>query len=180
MRQGHFFLRREGVLGIGHRIVFLFHQRITFAISPSYAVNDLPEVHVKWSVILMAPLGPVIFSTLWMKGQFLHCERAHLKVAGWSLVSNEPLTKKSCPCFCNVWMKLVEVAKRQYQSLNGFGLIETFLRMIDLTAWLWGWNVRVNGMQSVFSFSAVFNADCRSICWARYEILDVWLMRRLI
>ena len=33
-------------------------------------------------------------------------------------------------------MKLVEVAKRQYQSLNGFGLIETFLRMIDLTAWL--------------------------------------------
>ena len=68
-------------------------------------------------------------------------------------------------------MILVEVAKRQYQSLNGFGLIETFLGMIDLTAWLWGWNVRVNGMQSVFSFSAVFNADCRSICWARYEIL---------
>ena len=128
-------------------------------------------MHVKWSVILMAPLGPVIFSTLWMKGQFLHRERAHLKVSGWSLVSNELLTKKSCPCFCNVWMKLVEVAKRQYQSLNGFGLIETFLRMIDLTAGLWGWNVRVNGMQSVFSFSAVFNADCRSICWARYEIL---------
>ena len=97
-----------------------------FAIIASYAVNDLPEVHVKWSLILMALLGPVIFSTLWMKGQFLHCERAHLKVSGWSLVSNELLTKKSCPCFCNVWMKLLEVAKRQYQSLNGFGLIETF------------------------------------------------------
>ena len=29
-----------------------------------------------------------------------------------------------------------------------------FLRKIDLTAWLWGWNVRVNGMRSKFSFSA--------------------------
>ena len=26
----HFFLRREGVLGIGHLVVFLFHQRITY------------------------------------------------------------------------------------------------------------------------------------------------------
>ena len=39
-------------------------------------------------------LGPEIFSTLWMKGQVLHCERAHLKVTGWSLVWYELLTKK--------------------------------------------------------------------------------------
>ena len=71
-----------------------------------------------------------------MKGQFLHRERAHLKVSGWSLVSNELLTKKSCPCFCNVRMKLVEAAKRLYQSLNGFGLIEIFIIMMDLTAGL--------------------------------------------
>ena len=30
----------------------------------------------------------------------------------------------------------MEVEKRQYQSLNGFGLIETFLIMMDLTAGL--------------------------------------------
>ena len=30
MRLCHFFLRREGVLGIGHLVVFLFHQRITY------------------------------------------------------------------------------------------------------------------------------------------------------
>ena len=32
--------------------------------------------------------------------------------------------------------------------------------MIDLTTWLWEWNVRVNGMLWVFFFSAVFSADC--------------------
>lgn len=30
MRPRHFFLRREGVLGIGHVVVFLFHQYMTF------------------------------------------------------------------------------------------------------------------------------------------------------
>ena len=30
MRPCHFFLRREGVLGIGHLVVFLFHQCITY------------------------------------------------------------------------------------------------------------------------------------------------------
>ena len=54
----------------------------------------MAEVHVKWSMILMDLLGPDIFSTLWMKGQVLHRERAHLKVPDWSLVWNELLTKK--------------------------------------------------------------------------------------
>ena len=54
----------------------------------------MAEVHVKWSVILMDLLGPDIFSSLWMKGQVLHCERARLKVPDWSLVWNELLTKK--------------------------------------------------------------------------------------
>ena len=54
----------------------------------------LAEVHVEWSVILMDLLGPDIFSMLWMKGQVLHRERAHLKVPDWSLVWNELLTKK--------------------------------------------------------------------------------------
>ena len=39
----------------------------------------LAEVHVKWSVILMDLLGPDIFSTLCMKGQVLHRERAQFE-----------------------------------------------------------------------------------------------------
>ena len=39
-------------------------------------------------------LDPDVFSTLWMKGQLLHRERAHMKVPGCSLVWNELLTKK--------------------------------------------------------------------------------------
>ena len=41
MRPCHFFLRRESVLGIGHLVVFLFHQCITFKVIASYAVNDI-------------------------------------------------------------------------------------------------------------------------------------------
>ena len=54
----------------------------------------LAEVRVKWSVILMDLLGHDISSTLWIKGQVLHRERAHLKVPGWLLVWNELVTKK--------------------------------------------------------------------------------------
>ena len=57
--------------------------------------------------------------------------------------------------------KIVPVSESFWSNLK-------FLRMIDLTAWLWGWNVRVNGMRSVFSFSAVCSADCRLICWAQW------------
>ena len=43
-----------------------------------------------------------------------------------------------------------------------------FFRIMDFTAWLWGWNVRVNGILLLFSFWDVCSADCRSICWARW------------
>ena len=89
-------------------------------------------------------LGPDIFSTLWMKEQVLHRERVHLKVPDWSLVWNELLTK-TLPMFLS-----------RLNEISG-------------GAWLWGWNVRVNGMRSLFSFSAVRNADRRSICWAPLE-----------
>ena len=122
----------------------------------------LAEVHVKWSVILMDLLGPDIFSTLWTKGQVLHRERAHLKVPDWSLVWNELLTKKLPMLLSRLneisggCEKIVTVSESFWSNLK-------FLRIIDLTAWLWRWNVRVNGMRSVFSFSVVFSADCRSI-----------------
>ena len=107
-------------------------------------------------------LGPDIFCTLWMKEQVLHRERAHLKVPDWSLVWSVLLTKR-LPMFLSRlneisagYEKIVLVSESFWSNLN-------FLRMVDLTAWLWGWNVKVNGMQSVFSFSAVCSADCRSI-----------------
>ena len=144
MRPCHFFQRREGVLGIGHLVVFLFHQYITCC-------------NKSW---------PEIFLTLWMKGKLLHRDRAHLKVPGWSLVWNELLTKK-LPMFSSRlneitgdYEKIAPVSESFWSNLN------FKLRMIDLTAWLWGWNVRVNGMRLVFSFSAACSADCRSIRWA--------------
>ena len=101
-------------------------------------------------------LGPDIFCTLWMKEQVLHRERAHLKVPDWSLVWSVLLTKR-LPMFLSRlneisggYEKIVPVSESFWSNLK-------FLRMIDLTAWLWGWNVRVNGMQSVFSFSAHLN-----------------------
>ena len=42
MRPNRSFLRREGVLGIGHLIVFLFYQCIAFCIS--YATDDIGGV----------------------------------------------------------------------------------------------------------------------------------------
>ena len=43
-----------------------------------------------------------------------------------------------------------------------------FFRMMDFTACLWGWNVRVNGILLLFSFRDICSADCWSICWARW------------
>ena len=49
---------------------------------------------MKRSVILLDRLGPNILSAFWTKGQVLHRERAHLKVPGFSIVLNVPLTRK--------------------------------------------------------------------------------------
>ena len=100
------------------------------------------EVHVKWSVILMDPLVWDIFSTLWMKGQVLHHERVHLKVPDWSLVWNELLTKK-LPMFLSRLNEISGGCEKIVPVSESFWSNLKFLRMIDLTAWLWGWNVRV-------------------------------------
>ena len=139
----------------------------------------LAEVHLKWSVIVMDLSGPDIFSALWMKGQVFHRERAHLKVSGWSLVCNELLTKQ-LPTFLSRLNEVSGGFEKKVPVSESFWSNWKFLRMIDLTTWLWGRNVRVNGMRSVFSISAVCNADCPSIYWARYGILDVGWMRRWI
>ena len=125
----------------------------------------LAEVHVKWSVILMDLLGSDIFSTLWMKGQILHRERVHLKVSGWSLVLNELRTKK-LPLFMSRLNEISGDCEKIVPVSESFCSNLKFLGMIDLTVWLW--NVRVNGIRLVFSFSAVCSAYCRPICWAQW------------
>ena len=58
-----------------------------------------------------------------MKRQVLHCERAHLKVPGCSLVLSALLTKK-LPTFSSRLNEIrVEVAKRFFQSRDHFGVI---------------------------------------------------------
>ena len=127
----------------------------------------MAEVHVKCSVIFMDLLGPDIISPLWMKGQVLQSKRAHLKVPDWSLVLNELVTKK-LPIFLSLlneisggYEKILPVSESFWSNLK-------LLRMMDLTAWLWEWNVRLNGIRSVFSYSTVCSAICRSIFWARW------------
>ena len=92
----------------------------------------LAEVHVKWSVIFMDLLDFDIFrSTLWMKGQVLHCEQAHLKVPGWSLVWNELLTKK-LPVFLSRLNKISGGYEKIVLVSESFGSNLKFLRMTNL------------------------------------------------
>ena len=86
MRACHFFLLREGVLGIGHPVVFLFHQCITFC--------NKCKLYNKWHKCnLCGSLGSRYFLYV-MNERTTHRERAHLNVPGWSLVWNELPTKK--------------------------------------------------------------------------------------
>ena len=127
----------------------------------------LAEVQVKWSVILMDRLGPDNFSTLQMKGHVLHRARAHLKVPGCWLVWNALLTKK-LPMFLSRLNEINGGCEKILPVSGSFWSNLKFFRMMDFTAWLWGWSVRVNGILLLFSFWDVCSADCRSICWARW------------
>ena len=98
------------------------------------------EVQVKWSVILIDRLGPDIFSTLRMKGHVLHRARAHLKVPGWSLVWNTLLTKK-LPMFLSRLNEINGGCEKILPVSGSFWSNLKFFRMIDFTAWLWGWNM---------------------------------------
>ena len=51
-------------------------------------------MYVKWSVILVGPLGPEILTKLKIKGQVLDRVPLHLKVPGLLSDSNTLLTRK--------------------------------------------------------------------------------------
>ena len=106
-----------------------------------------------------------------MKGHVLHRVRAHLKVPGCSLVWNALLTKK-LPMFLSRLNEINGGCEKILPVSGSFWSNLKFFRMMDFTAWLWGWNVRVNGILLLFSFWDVCSADCRSICWAFISLGD--------
>ena len=105
----------------------------------------LAEVQVKWSVTLIDGLGPDNFWTLQMKRHVLHRARAHFKVPGCSLIFKAPLTKK-LPMFLSRLNEINGGCEKNLPVLGSFWSNLKFLRMMDFTAWLWGWNVGVNGV----------------------------------
>ena len=111
----------------------------------------LAEVQVKWSVIVMDRLGPDIFLTLVMKGLVLHRARAHLKVPGRSLVWNALLIKIQ-PMFLSRLNEINGGCEKILPVSGSFWSNLRLFRMMHFTAWLWGWNVSVNGNLSLFFF----------------------------
>ena len=141
---------------------------------------SLAEVHVEWSVILMDLLGPDIFppkEKLCIVG-----ERAHLKVPDWSLVWSELVTK-NLPMFFSRLIEIIGGCEKIVTVSKSLLINLKFLRMTDLTAWWRGWNLRVNGMRSVFPshpfvvLTVVQFYGHGGSPLEQYGILDVWWMR---
>ena len=123
----------------------------------------LAEVQVKWSVILIdISWVPILSQRCEWKRHVLHCARAHLKVPGCSVVWNTLLTKM-LRMFYSRLNKINGGCEKILPVSGSFWSNLKFFRMIDFTAWLWGWNVRVNGILSLFSLCDVCSADCRAI-----------------
>ena len=126
----------------------------------------LMEMLVKWSVTLTDRLGPEILTVLEIKAQVLHRVRLHVKVPGWLLNLNALLTKK-----LSMFLSRLNEMSGGRENIC-FGVIskncEVFKNDIFDCKLLWMvGNVRVNGIMSVSSFSAVCSAVSRSISWAR-------------
>ena len=79
--------------------------------------------------------------SLWSR-QFLnvalHRARAHLKVPAWLLVWNALLTKK-LPMFLSRLNEISGGCEKILPVSGSFWSNLKFFRMMDLTAWLWGW-----------------------------------------
>ena len=99
----------------------------------------------------MDRFGPDNFSTLQIKGHVLHRARAHLKVPGWLLVWNALPTKK-LPMFLSCFNEISGGCEKILPVSGSFWSNLMFFRMMDFTAWLWGWNVSVHGIRLLFSF----------------------------
>lgn len=108
-----------------------------------------------------------------MKGYVLYCVCVYLKVLGCLFVWKEFLIKK----LFMFLLCLNEINGGCEKILLVLGLFWSnlkFLRMMDFIVWLWGWNVRVNGILLLFFFLDVCSVDCWLICWVWWWF--VWII----
>ena len=168
MRPCHSFLRREGVLGIGHHVVFLFRWCISFAISAIYATDDFGRGTREVISNLNGSFGYQYFPSV-VNGRttFASCARAFQSsglVISLKWTSNQKVAYVFVSFEWNKW----RLRKDSATVSGSFWSSLKFVRIMDLTAWLWEWNMRVNRTRSDFSFCGDCSADCRSISWARW------------
>ena len=154
-------------IGIGHLVVLLFYRCIN-SCNKCKLCSRWHWQRCTWSDQWSSWISWLpVFSLRYDRKEKFCMRASHLKVPSWSLVWNELLTKK-LPIFLSRLNEIREGCEKIVPVSESFWSNLTFLRMTNLTTQMWGWNVRVNGMRSVFSFYAVCSADCRSICCARW------------
>ena len=98
----------------------------------------LVEMQVKWSVTLTDRLGPEILTVLEIKGQVLHRVRLHVKVPGWLLSLNAPLTTK-LPKFLSRLNEMSGGRENMCLVSGSLRRILKFLKMTFLIARFCGW-----------------------------------------
>ena len=89
---------------------------------------------------------------------------------------------KNCLRFCHAFLNEISgVCEKIVPVSESFWSNFKFLRMIDLTGWLWGWNVRVNGLRSLFSFQpfvllTVDDSDVSATVYGIFESVLNWFL----
>ena len=89
---------------------------------------------------------------------------------------------KSCLRFCHAFFNEISgVCEKIVPVSESFWSNFKSLRMIDLTGWLWGWNVRVNGLRSLFSFQpfvllTVDDSDVSATVYGIFESVLNWFL----
>lgn len=127
------------VQGIDHKIVFLFQWCLFFfAISANYAIDDIDGGTHEVISNLNRSFGSWYFlNILNERTSFASCLHA-FESSSWSIVC--------------IYLLAIELPMLCSTSLEIILKLFKFLRMVDLTIWLRCWNVRVNGIPSVFPF----------------------------
>ena len=115
---------------------------IFFAISANYAIDDIDGGTHEVISNLNRSFGSWYFlNILNERTSFASCLHA-FESSSWSIVC--------------IYLLAIELPMLCSASLEIILKLFKFLRMVDLTIWLRCWNVRVNGIPSVFSFCDIY------------------------